>query len=102
MSFRARLTLYVAAAIAVTVSAASVAVWVVAKHELLTQFDRALYEQVNGGRGLFGHTSLYVTLIRPDGTRGPGGREHGGAVPLAARPACARRLPAMRHAGRGR
>jgi len=36
------LTLYVAAAIAVTVAAASVALWVVAKHELLKQLDRAL------------------------------------------------------------
>jgi two-component system sensor histidine kinase MprB len=71
VSFRARLTLYVAAAIAVTVSAASVAVWVVAKHELLTQFDRALVQQVNGGRGLgpFGRNySLIVTFVHTDGT----------------------------------
>jgi two-component system, OmpR family, sensor histidine kinase MprB len=70
MSFRARLTLYVAAAIAVTVAGASAAVWVVAKHELLTQFDRALVQQVNGGRGLnpFGHNPLISTFIHPDGT----------------------------------
>ena len=81
MSFRARLTLYVAAAIAVTVAAASVALWVVAKHELLTQFDRALVQQVAGGRGLgpFGHNTLIVTFVRPDGT------SRGQALPVSAR-----------------
>src|SRR4029079_19168587 len=70
LSFRARLTLYVAAAIAVTVAAASVALWVVAEHQALTQFDRALVQQVAGGRGLgpFGHNTLIVTFVRPDGT----------------------------------
>src|SRR5437870_2568718 len=69
MSFRARLTLYTAAAIAVTVAAASVAVWVVAKHELLTQFDRALIQQATEGHGPspFDHTTI-TTFIRPDGS----------------------------------
>ena len=69
MTFRARLTLYVAAAIAMTVAAASLAVWVVAKHELLTQFDRTLYQQATGEHGPapFGHNT-FTTYIRPDGS----------------------------------
>src|SRR5438067_8337868 len=70
MSFRARLTLYVAAAIAVTVAGASFAVWVVAKHELYAQLDSTLYQQVNqpgpfGGAG----GSAYTVVIHPDGDR---------------------------------
>jgi two-component system sensor histidine kinase MprB len=81
MSFRARLTLYVAAAIAVTVAGASIALWVVAKHELLTQFDRALVQQVNGGRGLgpFGHNALVTTFVHPDGSTA------GAPLPVSAR-----------------
>jgi len=81
MSFRARLTLYVAAAIAVTVAAASAAVWVVAKHELLTQFDRALYQQANGGgHGLSPfNRNMITTFIRPDGTTA------GASLPVTAR-----------------
>src|SRR5204863_9705972 len=45
MTFRARLTLYVAAAIAVTVAATSIAVWLVSKQELLGQFDQTLIQQ---------------------------------------------------------
>jgi two-component system sensor histidine kinase MprB len=69
VTFRARLTLYVAAAIAVTVAAASLALWVVAKHELLTQFDRTLYQQATGEHGPapFGRNT-FTTYIRPDGT----------------------------------
>jgi two-component system, OmpR family, sensor histidine kinase MprB len=69
VSFRARLTLLVALAIAATVAAASIAVWVVAKHELLTQFDRSLYAQATEGHGPspFDHNTL-TTFIRPDGT----------------------------------
>jgi two-component system sensor histidine kinase MprB len=69
MSFRLRLTLYVAAAIAVTVAAASIAVWVVAKHELLTQFDRTMIQQATEGHGPspFDPNTI-VTFIHPDGT----------------------------------
>ena len=55
MSFRVRLTLYTAAAIAVTVTAASVAVWVIAKHELYAQLDKTLVVQASGSdHGPFG------------------------------------------------
>ena len=42
MSFRARIALLTAVAIAVTVAGASFAVWVVAKHELFSQLDSTL------------------------------------------------------------
>jgi hypothetical protein len=42
MSFRARMTLLVAVAIAVTVAATSLAVWETAKHQLYGQVDAAL------------------------------------------------------------
>src|SRR4051812_27053537 len=45
MSFRLKLTVLTAAAIAVTVAGASVAVWVIAKHQLLAQVDRDLQSQ---------------------------------------------------------
>jgi two-component system sensor histidine kinase MprB len=45
MSFRLKLTVLTAAAIAVTVAGASVAVWVIAKHQLLGQVDRDLQSQ---------------------------------------------------------
>src|SRR5436305_8868028 len=68
MSFRARLTLYVAAAIALTIAATSVAVWVVAKRELLGQFDQTLIQQaqqeVHPTR--FG-TQVYKTFVQPGG-----------------------------------
>ncbi len=55
MSFRQRLMLYTALAIAVTVAGASVAVWVVAKHELYAQLDQTLVVQAqSGGSGPFG------------------------------------------------
>jgi two-component system sensor histidine kinase MprB len=68
MSFRARLTLYVAAAIAVTVAGTSVAVWVVAKRELLSQFDQTLIQQAqqNTGPTQFG-TQVYRTFVEPGG-----------------------------------
>ena len=69
MSFRARLTAFTAAAIAVTVTAASVAVWVVAKHELLTQFDRTLLTQATEGHGPSPFDrNTFTTYIRSDGT----------------------------------
>jgi two-component system sensor histidine kinase MprB len=45
VSFRVRVTLLVAVAIALTVSAASIAVWVTAKHELVSQVDENLRNQ---------------------------------------------------------
>lgn len=66
MSFRARVALLVALAIAVTVTGASVAVWMVAKHELYSQLDQTLAVQASssgfwGGRGL-------TEVIHSDGT----------------------------------
>jgi two-component system, OmpR family, sensor histidine kinase MprB len=45
MSFRLRLTLFTAAAIAVIVTGSSLAVWGVASHQLHSQVDRALRDQ---------------------------------------------------------
>jgi two-component system sensor histidine kinase MprB len=64
MSFRQRLMLYTAVAIAVTVSGASLAVWLIAKHELYAQLDQTLKFQANqtgpyGGR--------LTEVIHPDG-----------------------------------
>ena len=64
MSFRQRLMLYTAVAIAVTVSGASLAVWLIAKHELYAQLDQTLTFQANqtgpyGGR--------LTEVIHPDG-----------------------------------
>ena len=69
MSFRVRLTLLVAVAIAITVASASAAVWVVARHELLTQFDQKLLQAATTGHGPspFDPGTL-TTYIRPDGT----------------------------------
>ena len=56
MSFRQRVTLLTALAIAVTVAGASVAVWVVAKHELYDQLDTTLFVSAQTGmHGFFGH-----------------------------------------------
>ena len=68
MSFRQRLMLFTALAIAVTVAGASFAVWVVAKHELYAQLDQTVAQQVNQS-GPFGGGSLYTVLIHPDGDR---------------------------------
>ena len=73
MSFRVRLTLLVALAIALTVSAASAAVWIVAKHELLTQFDQKLEQAISGHGPSFDNRGTYTTYIQVDGTpRGDG------------------------------
>ena len=68
MSFRLRLTLYAAAAIAVAVTASSAALWIVARHELLGQVDSALVTQAHDA-----HPSpfsrAYTELIGPDGDR---------------------------------
>jgi len=71
LSFRARIALLTALAIAVTVAGASFAVWVVAKHELFSQLDATLYAQAaSGGHGPFGGGgNQYTLVIHPDGTR---------------------------------
>ncbi len=73
MSFRVKLTLLIAVAIAVTVSGASFALWVVAKHQLLGQVDQTLQQQASviahsGGHspGPLDQTGLYY-LSAPDG-----------------------------------
>jgi two-component system, OmpR family, sensor histidine kinase MprB len=77
MSFRARLTLYVAAAIAVTVAGTSLAVWVVAKRELLSQFDQTLIQQAvqDVHPTPFG-IQVYRTLVQP------GGAAYGARLPV--------------------
>jgi len=69
LSFRQRLTLYTAASIAVAVAAASVAVWLVAKHELYAQLDSTLLIQAaaGGGHGAFGGGNNWTEIIAPDG-----------------------------------
>src|SRR3954471_6011710 len=70
MSFRTRLTLLVALAIAITVAAASAVVWVVAKHQLRSQVDATLVTQA--GLAAAGHndpfTRLSFIVLHPDGT----------------------------------
>jgi two-component system sensor histidine kinase MprB len=83
VSFRVRLTLLVAIAIAATVAAASAAVWLVAKHELLTQFDKTLLSQAteprHGPNPL--QPQVYTTLVNPDGMKASGGNA---ALPISA------------------
>ncbi len=72
MSFRSRLILFTAVAIAVTVTGASVALWIVAKHELFAQVDASLQTQAGlalaGGRnGPFGGSAVSYNLITPSG-----------------------------------
>jgi two-component system sensor histidine kinase MprB len=68
MSFRLRLTLFAAAAIAVAVTASSAALWIVARHELLGQVDSALVTQARDGHpSPFSRT--FTELIGPDGDR---------------------------------
>ena len=78
MTLRARLTLLAAAAIAVTVAGASLALWLVAKHELRGQVDGALAaraEQVQFGGGphhgpgefFGGDRTTAVQYVAPDG-----------------------------------
>ena len=72
MSFRQRLMLFTALAIAVTVAGASLAVWMVAKHELYAQVNQSLGAQatlaaVSGhDQGPFGGPIVYNRLA-PDG-----------------------------------
>jgi len=64
MSFRQRIALLVALAIAATVAGASVAVWVISKHELYKQLDSTLVDQAQAG-GPFGTDNTVV--IHSDG-----------------------------------
>jgi two-component system sensor histidine kinase MprB len=79
MSFRQRLMLFTALAIAVTVAGASAAVWVVSKHELYKQLDQTLVVQAqNGDHGPFG--SGNTLTIHTDGDR-----TGNSAIPVTAR-----------------
>ena len=90
-SFRQRVALLTALAIALTVAASAAAVWVIAKHELYDQLDSTLDGQVYAalhGQGLFGGGSL-TEVVRPDGSTSGGipvtartlaVAQHGGAV----------------------
>jgi two-component system, OmpR family, sensor histidine kinase MprB len=70
LSFRAKLMLLTATAIALAVTGASVAVWMVAKHELYSQLDSTLYFQAsNGVQGPFGGGNNLTLVIGPDGDR---------------------------------
>jgi two-component system sensor histidine kinase MprB len=64
LSFRQRIALLVALSITATVAGASVAVWVVAKHELYDQLDQTLGQQASGP---FNNGSQFVVQIHPDG-----------------------------------
>jgi two-component system sensor histidine kinase MprB len=69
VSFRVKLTLLTATAIAVTVAGASLAVWVVAKHQLLAQVDRDLQNQavqIVSSHGPRPFEPTYV-ILDPDG-----------------------------------
>ena len=81
MSFRARIALLTAVAIAVTVAGASVAVWMIAKHELYSQLDSTLIFQAKSGlQGPFGGGNALTVVLSPDGDR------HGSPfVPVTAR-----------------
>ena len=77
MSFRLKLTLMTAMAIAVTVAATSAAVWVVAKHQLLTQVDQTLQQRANAiarssdhGPGPFGQNGPYYLVASDGDTQG--------------------------------
>jgi two-component system sensor histidine kinase MprB len=70
VSFRQRVTLLVALAIAVMVAAMSATVWVVARHELYNQLDQTLVTQVQGGTGVFGSNLTLVIPSDGDPARG--------------------------------
>jgi two-component system sensor histidine kinase MprB len=66
VSFRLRITLLVAAAIALTVAAASIAVWATAKHELVSQVDATLARQLSGPDI---HPGPFTLFVGADGDR---------------------------------
>jgi two-component system sensor histidine kinase MprB len=71
-SFRQRVALLTALAIALTVSAASAAVWVIAKHELYDQIDSTLAIQAaTGSHGYFGRGQANTAVIDATGDRTP-------------------------------
>src|SRR5690349_4689363 len=80
-----------AAAIAVTVAATSIGVWIIAKHELYSQLDRSLVLQSQGGGGPFGGGSNLTLHVHEDGdaTGNP-------AIPYTTR---ARRVAAGKESG---
>jgi two-component system, OmpR family, sensor histidine kinase MprB len=78
VSFRQRITFLTALAIAATVAATSVAVWVIAKRELRSQFDTSLTAAAGGGP----HGPLDQTLRTFIGTDGT---ERGVALPVTKR-----------------
>jgi len=72
LSFRVRLMLFTALAIAVTVAGASAALWIVASHQLRKQVDTSLQTQAalattTRGVGPF-ETPIQYTLLDPTGT----------------------------------
>jgi two-component system sensor histidine kinase MprB len=79
VSFRQRVTLLVALAIAVTVAAMSATVWVVAKHELYNQLNKTLQTLSQGGGAVFGGT---LTLVIPTDGDPPRGNQ---GIPVTAR-----------------
>jgi two-component system sensor histidine kinase MprB len=60
VSFRQRIALLTAAAIAVTVAGVSVVVWLVAKHELYAQLDATLIQQARSSGPLGGRLTVVV------------------------------------------
>jgi two-component system sensor histidine kinase MprB len=64
VSFRQRITLLTAIAIALTVAGASIAVWLVAKHELYSQLDQTLTFQANSSSFYGGQLT---EVLHPDG-----------------------------------
>jgi two-component system sensor histidine kinase MprB len=80
VSFRQRITLFVALAIAVTVAATSVAVWIVAKHEMYNQLDASLGVQaasaLRSDHGPLGDGAANTATIDAAGNR------HGAAIPV--------------------
>jgi two-component system sensor histidine kinase MprB len=80
VSFRVRITLLVAVAIAFTVAAASAAVWFVAKHELYDQLDKTVVAQARQGpSGFFDHGRTNTEIISSEGDR------TGAAIPVTKR-----------------
>ncbi|HVU79585.1 MAG TPA: ATP-binding protein [Gaiellaceae bacterium] len=65
MSFRQRVTLLTALAIAVTVAGASVAVWLIAKRELYETLDSTIATQAQAG-GFF-NRSPFTVIVEPTG-----------------------------------
>ena len=83
MTFRLRLMLLTAIAIAVTVAGASLALWIVAKHQMLGQVDQSIAQRANTlvhnqGFGPYEQSGLYY-MLAPDGDR------RGVQLPISAR-----------------